>query len=88
MPSSAVRLAHERNLEKSRDALLHQNLEERDFTSMIFCIDLADLPSIKQEIRNFIKNILDKYSEKASVDRVYSLNLQFFNLTTGLKKEA
>ena len=86
IPSEIIRRAHEKHLNKSKDALFTQAVEERDFTSMILSIDHSDLSAAKKDVRDFIKAFTNKYSDKATADRVYSMNIQLFNLTTGLNR--
>ena len=84
IPSEVTRKAHDRILTKAKDALYQQSVSERDFTSMMFTLDPADLPEAKAEIRSFIQNFLQKYSNKSNAQKVYSLNVQLYNLTTGI----
>lgn len=85
VPSEVIRKAHDKILDKAKDALHSQTVDERDFTSMMFDIDRADLPQAKKDLRKLTKSFYNKYSNKKTATDVYTLNLQFFNLTS--KKE-
>jgi len=81
IPSEVIRKSHDKLLDKAKTALVNQTVDERDFTSMMFDIDKNDISKAKEDIRKFIKGFYSKYSEKKSATDVYSLNVQFFNLT-------
>lgn len=86
IPSDIIRRFHEKMLNKSKESLFTQSVDERDFTSMMLSVDKSDLPEAKKVIRQFIKSFTEKFSDKPTSDRIYTLNIQLFNLTQGLEQ--
>lgn len=87
IPSETIRRGHSNMLEKAKTALSFQTVKERDFTSMMFGMDQNDIPEAKKIIREFIKSFTDRFSVKKSANRVYALNLQLFNCSTGITND-
>lgn len=84
IPSEVIRNAHDAILSKASHALFTQDIDQRDFTSMMMTIDPVDLPSAKLFIRNFIKQFSQTFSAKPSAQKVYSLGIQLFDISPGL----
>lgn len=80
VPSDAVRLFHKQLLEKARQAIFTQAIDERDLNSTILSMRKHDLPELKKMIREFAAQASSKVSGKADRDSVYCLAIQCFAL--------
>lgn len=78
--SQALRVSHRESLEAAHKALETWGLDERDFTSSVFAIELAQVPQLKKEIRRFYDR-LRKYAKKKSRNEVYELCISLFPRT-------
>jgi len=81
IPSEAVKRHHQQILEKAATALALQPVAEREFSANTLAIDPADLPAIKEDLKNFRRRLERKYKKSPNRTRVYCLAQQFFSLT-------
>lgn len=81
IPSAAIRKFHGQILGKATDALHLVPVARRDFSTMTFPVNPADLPSIGDEIREFRRALEKKYKARSGKTEVYALSVQFFPLT-------
>ncbi len=79
--SQAVRSSHLESLQLAEKALLHQGLDERDFTSLTFRMDPADLPRIQKRIREFYRNLESEFEARPRAKVVYRIQTHLFKLT-------
>lgn len=86
VPSEAIRKLHEQILQKALSALYTQPVQERDFLNTLLPIDTSDLKRLRDKARRFNQEVCDEFSSKGSVNRVYSLSVQLFNVTPNLKE--
>ena len=86
--SEAIKKFHTQLLDKSKEALAQQSLAEREFFTVMLSVDLGHLPAIKERIDLFWKSIDRDFGSGGSQTEVYSLGIQFFNLTKGKSSEA
>ena len=84
-PSDSLKKINSQLLKKANEAIYLQGVSEREISSNILSISKEDLPEFKKRIRKFRRNI-DKDLSMNKKDTVYSLNIQFFNLTTYQEK--
>ncbi len=77
IPSAAVRRHHVEQMDQARDALLHQPLMDREFSSVTMRVSRKRLPEIKKAIREF-RDKFDKDFFDDSSEDVSQLNVQFF----------
>jgi len=88
IPNEAVRRCHLQMLEKARDAVENQSVEERELGGLTFAVSPKDLPELKSELKNF----LDKWAEKVSKNsknqptEVYQLETVLFRLSRQMKE--
>ena len=85
VPSEALRKFHMQVLEKAMDALKLQNVSQRHSFTTVMPIDTADLTEIGEKVQKFQRKLVKDYSKKPSVNHVYAMTSQFFNLTTQLE---
>lgn len=85
VPSAAIRLFHRSMLEKGQEALEQCGIEERDFSSLTFVLDMKDLEKAKKMIvewrRDFATHFTQKRSKACHSNRVCALNIQMFPLS-------
>lgn len=85
--SEAIKKAHFQILDKAKEALLTQSIAEREFSGITFAVNPKQLPELKNELKNF----MDKWTEKVSLagsgihkiepTEVYHLETVLFRLT-------
>lgn len=90
--NEALKKAHQQILDKARDALLTQKVEEREFSGITFAVHPKQLPELKSELKIFMDKWTDKVSQEASSIRatepteVYHLETVLFRLTEPMKE--
>lgn len=63
-------------------ALMEQSVEDRECSSVMFNIKMEELQNIKTDIRNFIRDLMNKYEAKEySNSLTYNLNTHFFKIS-------
>ncbi len=67
-------------LELSRNALHHFDFKQREISGLTISINQEDFEKVKEEIKQFRRQINLKYSS-SQADDVYQMNIQFFPLT-------
>jgi uncharacterized protein (TIGR02147 family) len=79
--SDAIRKFHAQVLEKAKNALMTQPVQERYFRTQFFPIRKNDLPEAQNDIREFFEKFTQKFSNGDEGDEVYSLGVQYFRLS-------
>ena len=82
IPSHALRSHHSQLMDKAKQALASQPVEQRDITSITLSISKKAVAEAKAEIRKFRRKMATLLSDQ-NPDSVYQLNIQFFELTRG-----
>ena len=82
IPNISIRKFHKQVISKALVALETQDLEQRDFSSNLFAIDLNDLDEMKKNIKCFRRNLTSKASKSEKKNALYALNIQFFRIDT------
>ncbi len=78
----ALQEYHSNVLSLANSAIKTQEIDKREFNATAFGIKEEHLPQIKEDIRNFINEMINKYETTAgSADQIYQLSTQFFGLT-------
>ena len=80
IPSRAIKNYHHMMLDKASEAIENQAIEKRDISGISFCVKKEDISNLKNEILNFQKKIIEKYSGKKS-DAVYHMETALFALS-------
>jgi uncharacterized protein (TIGR02147 family) len=80
VPSDAVKVYHRQLLERAKSALVFQNVEQRDFSSITVAIDPEDLPKAKEMIRAFRTELDETLSNGKRKKNVYNFSIQLFRL--------
>lgn len=84
VPSEAIRKFNRQILDKSREAISFQSVEERDISSLTLAVRKKDVPVVIDKIRRFRREInseLEQAVPDGTAEEVYSLAIQFFRLT-------
>ncbi len=82
IPSAALRNYHAGLISKSLVAQEEQPIEKKEFISIVFSFNSADLKSIKDELYKFEVDLTNRYSQSKNKDSVYCLSTQLFNLVS------
>lgn len=85
MPSDGLKKLHSQLLEKAKEAIFLQSLDQREYRSAILAIDTKMLPKAKKAIREFEYKFCMDLEEAKNKDGVYCLAIQFFDLLEGGK---
>ena len=78
--SSAVRKYHADVSRLAADAVLEQDVLEREFQAISLSVHQDQIPMVKEMIRKFRAELVEAVSTRQGTD-VYQCNLQFFRLT-------
>lgn len=85
IPSRSVREFHSQILKKAEDALEMQNLETREFASVLMCLDKSKMSAAKEKMRQFREEFVREFSAthetSAKEQEVYTVALQLFQMT-------
>jgi uncharacterized protein (TIGR02147 family) len=82
VPSESIKSFHYQMLEKAKEALYRQPLDEREFSMMFLAIDPSQLKEAKLELQEFRKKFEKKYSNNVTKKKeVYALGLQYFKVS-------
>jgi len=84
--SIALRRLQLQFLEKAKQSLLIDPIEERDLTSMTMAIDSTKLHEAKKKITKFRRELC-QFLETGNRDRLYTLTVNLFPLTHREKKK-
>lgn len=90
IPSFYIKKHNAQILNKASEAIVEQDIETRELSTLTIAINDADISLVKKRIREF-RNNLDKElmerTKKNGANRVYSLAIQFFDLLKGSNDE-
>lgn len=84
VPQEAARLHHQQMLERAKEALAEQDVNEREFSSTCLGFDVARISEAKEDLRAFVNSFKQKYTNY-STGSVAQLNIQLFQHTQTLK---
>ena len=77
-PLDAAKKFHTQVLEKAKEAIWLQKIEERDFTSGFLRTRTSDLPVIAARIKEFRRELAKEIESGEGHDSVYAFSIQFF----------
>lgn len=85
--NEALQEYHKNVLAIGSDQIQKQAVEMREFNASAMGIKTKDIPAIKEDIREFLNDFIDKYEAvPGQADEVYQLGIQFFGLTNKTEK--
>ncbi len=79
--SQALRQLQKKFLEKSMDALNQVDVKLRDHSGITMSIDTSDIPSIKEKIQKFRRELCEFAERHPGRQQVYQLSISFFPLS-------
>jgi len=80
VPSHGIKTFHRQILEKALKSLFLDPVDEREFSNLIFAVDPADLPKLRDRIREFVGQVDREFSVSPKKSGVYNLSIQLFPL--------
>jgi uncharacterized protein (TIGR02147 family) len=72
---------HRQMIERAADSLEHVNPDERDVSALTVCIKGSSLADLKQRIRRFREEMLERCDSEEAPEQVYQLCIQLFPLS-------
>jgi uncharacterized protein (TIGR02147 family) len=82
IPSEAIRKFHGQILDKAKQALNLQSIEDRDYTTLTLAFSRGQIKQAKEELKKLRRDFVKKFGSSEQNDSVYCLSFQFFQLTT------
>lgn len=79
-PSTAVRQYHDGILDKAKQAIFFQDMEERELSALTIAMSAKDVPKAKEMIRNFRREFAKQLSNSSDKDALYMFSMQLFRL--------
>jgi uncharacterized protein (TIGR02147 family) len=80
--SAGIRKYHKQMLEKAKEAVEEQTVQERDLRGLTLAFDKSRVQEAKEDIQKFVAQFEKKYG-KGPRDSVYQLSLALFRLDKG-----
>lgn len=80
IPSQAIRSYHSQMLEKAKEALIFQSVNDRDISGISFTCRRRDIVYIKRDIAKFQDELAAKYEARPG-EEVYHIEVALFRLT-------
>jgi uncharacterized protein (TIGR02147 family) len=80
--NEALQEYHKNVLKLGADQITKQDVLKREYNATAMGIKSKDLPKIKEDIRDFLNDFIDKYeADSGQADEIYQLGIQLFGLT-------
>lgn len=79
--SNAIQHYNKQILDKAKEKLQTAPVNERDFSSVVFACNSAQMDYAKERIESFRRSLMKELEEMTGKDSVYCLSIQFFELT-------
>jgi uncharacterized protein (TIGR02147 family) len=86
IPSEAIRKLNKQMLNKASEAIDDQEIDNRDFSIIFLSFNKSQLKLAKERIKNFRRDFMKEFESSNGRDSVYSMGVQFFELTTSFEK--
>ncbi len=80
-PSLVIRKFHTEILTKAKASLVNDPMEVRDFTSIIFSVNLQELPILKKRIAEMRDQLMMEFGTTKDCDAVYDLSFFLFPIS-------
>lgn len=82
IPSEAIREHHKQIADLAKMALEVQDVQQREFNSTAFNIDVKDIPRAKEFIREFRESFLNEFSNSSkTTNSTYQFSMNLFAIT-------
>ncbi|MGK5081763.1 DUF4423 domain-containing protein [Bdellovibrionota bacterium FG-1] len=86
VPTAATKKFQKQLMLKAIESIENEPEENRDFSSMTFAIDPAQIPYAREEIRKFRRTLAQDLEARGSPKRVYQFTVQIFPVSQPLKE--
>lgn len=80
IPSDAIKKYHSQKLDKAKDALYLQSIDQREFLSVNMMISKDQVNDAREMIHEFKNKFKTKIKESSKNEELYAFNIQFFSL--------
>lgn len=87
IPSHAIRNYHLGVMEKAASALLSQDIDAREFGTLIFSGSAAKIPAMKEQLRKFFTQFARVSRGEEDSDTVFCLGAQLFQMDADVTKK-
>jgi uncharacterized protein (TIGR02147 family) len=78
VPSEAIKLFHSQMLDRAKEALREQSVEDREIQALTLQMPASRVKEAKDEVRKFMRSFNEKFFDAKATD-VFQLNIQLFN---------
>lgn len=82
VPSEAIKKLNKQMLTKAAKAIDDQSVDNRDFSILFLSFNKSQLKLAKERIKNFRRDFMKEFESSNGRDSIYSIGVQFFELTT------
>ena len=79
IPSDVIKKYHQQMLQKAERALFDQEVDQRDFSSILLTMSKEDLEWAKAEIKTFRRALMERLESNPNKKEIYCLNVQLFD---------
>lgn len=79
--TAATRKFHSQILARAQDSLEHDPFEAREFSSVTFALDSAQLSHARDRIKAFSRELMRELESRGNPKQVYNLSIQIFPLS-------
>lgn len=79
-PSETAKKFHTQLLDKAKEALIEQPIEERDFTSGFLRMRKSDISYVAKRIKEFRRELIKELESGEGHDGVYAFSIQLFKI--------
>lgn len=83
IPNEAIRHFHKQMIEKGKDSIDSQSIDDRDVRGSTISLKRSDYPKIKKILKKAHAQIA-QFSTTGEGDELYQFNTQFFKITKGI----
>lgn len=80
-PSDIIKKSHIQFIDKAKDALYLQPLEDREFISVIFCTNREQLLTLKSMMQTFAEDLLKSANTSPKKEHVFAYCMQLYQLS-------
>lgn len=78
IPSTGLKTYHEQNLERAKQALFLQAVDQRDFSSITMAVDKDNIPQVAQLIKKFRRDLSNLLESTENKNSIYMISIQYF----------
>lgn len=87
IPSGAIKKLNKQMLTKASQAIDEQDVSNRDYSIIFLSFNKSQMKLAKERLKNFRRDFMKEFESSNGRDSVYSMGMQFFELTTPREKK-